>query len=135
MFIQTTHLTWRCTGCDQMQCNNCLSSVDGCSQPRRLDRARGHLAAVCCLAISLFGPGISSHVITEFFPEAGSISIDKFNSTHPLSAFPCVKARHYEAHGTTVLQRQMTAVVNVSKQNVFTEEIAQRHIRGPAVVV
>src|SRR5437879_6886623 len=81
------------------------------------------------------GPWVSAHVIAALFPEAGLVFGEKADAFNPLRGFPGVELWNDQPHWAAMFSRNRLAVVKKCKQRIFFQEIFDRNIRRPAIII
>src|SRR4029079_3925088 len=74
-------------------------------------------------AVTLLTPGIAVIVVAQRLPEAGLVSGQQAEATHPLGALPEIQVRHDQARRSTVCRLQRLAVVGVGHEGLAVEGV------------
>src|SRR5664280_175055 len=86
-------------------------------------------------SVPLLHPGVAAHMVPVGFPEAGPVLLYQFHPGHPLGALPCIQARYYETRRTAMLRRNRLTVVEYCHKRVFRQEVIERQIGRPTLVI
>src|SRR5207344_3651807 len=84
--------------------------------------------------VPLLAPRVTVVVIAGGLPEARLVLVQQLDPADPLRRLPEVEMWHQEAGWSTVLGRQVDAVVPVGDPCLAVEQVLERQVRGVAAV-
>src|ERR1700720_4616632 len=79
-------------------------------------RSKGEASGIAC--VTLLAPGVPMDVVAHRLPKAGLIRFDKFESSHPFSAFPKIQMR-YQQSGRPAVSNGDRQIVIVGGNHCF----------------
>src|SRR2546430_511669 len=74
-------------------------------------------------------------MIAAFFPETRLVFGEEAHAFYPLRGFPRVKLRNDQTHRAAVFGRNWRAVMQESEERILIQEVFDRNVGGPAVII